>query len=60
MTRSDGPKAPEETCGQFSGSRRAGEPGWAMGLRKLYKSVVDEPLPDSFDDLLKKLDEKNG
>ncbi|TCM18100.1 hypothetical protein EDF56_105450 [Novosphingobium sp. PhB165] len=33
-----------------------GEPGWATGLRKLYNSVVDEPLPDSFRDLLKKLD----
>lgn len=33
-----------------------GEPGWASGLRKLYNSVVDEPLPDSFKDLLKKLD----
>ncbi|MFD2579716.1 NepR family anti-sigma factor [Novosphingobium colocasiae] len=37
--------------------RRSGEPGWAGGLRKLYNSVVDEPLPSSFDDLLKKLDE---
>ena len=33
-----------------------GEPDWAGGLRKLYNSVVDEPLPDSFKDLLKKLD----
>ena len=33
------------------------EPGWAAGLRKLYNSVVEEPLPDSFDDLLKQLDE---
>jgi len=33
-----------------------GEPGWAKGLRKLYNSVVDEPLPDSFRDLLRKLD----
>jgi hypothetical protein len=36
--------------------RKADEPGWAAGLRQLYNSVVDEPLPDSFDDLLKKLD----
>ena len=28
----------------------------AEGLRQLYNSVVHEPLPDSFDDLLKKLD----
>ncbi|MCK9544512.1 MAG: hypothetical protein M0R03_21035 [Novosphingobium sp.] len=36
--------------------RHDGEPGWAKGLRKLYDSVLDEPLPDSFDELLKKLD----
>lgn len=35
---------------------RAPKPGWADGLRKLYDSVVEEPLPDSFNDLLKKLD----
>jgi hypothetical protein len=34
----------------------AKEPGWADGLRQLYNSVVHEPLSDSFDDLLKKLD----
>lgn len=32
-------------------------PEWADGLRRLYNSVVEEPLPDSFDDLLKKLDQ---
>ena len=37
-------------------ARDRGEPGWADGLRQLYNSVVHEPLPDSFDDLLKKLD----
>jgi hypothetical protein len=36
-----------------------GEPGWAGGLRKLYNSVVEEPLPDSFKDLLKKLDDSD-
>lgn len=35
------------------------QPEWANGLRRLYDSVVDEPLPDSFKDLLSKLDEKN-
>lgn len=33
------------------------EPGWADGLRQLYNSVVHEPLPETFDDLLKKLDQ---
>lgn len=35
-----------------------GKPGWANGLRQLYDSVVDEPLPDSFKDLLSKLDDE--
>lgn len=33
------------------------EPEWADGLKKLYDSVVDEPLPDMFKDLLSKLDD---
>lgn len=32
-------------------------PDWANGLRHLYDSVVDEPIPDSFKDLLAKLDD---
>ncbi|GAA4043870.1 NepR family anti-sigma factor [Parerythrobacter jejuensis] len=32
-------------------------PEWADGLRQLYDSVVEEPLPDSFKDLLAKLDD---
>jgi len=35
-------------------------PEWADGLRQLYDSVVDEPLPDSFKDLLSKLDDSDG
>lgn len=31
-------------------------PEWASGLRRLYDSVVDEPLPDSFSKLLDDLD----
>lgn len=42
--------------GSLSAKRRTSEPGWADGLRKLYDSVLDEPIPESFDDLLKKLD----
>ncbi len=33
------------------------KPEWADGLRQLYDSVVDEPLPDTFKDLLSKLDD---
>ena len=32
------------------------DPEWAAGLKRLYNSVVDEPLPDAFTELLKKLD----
>ena len=43
------------------GKQAGGKQGWADGLRKLYDGVVSEPLPDSFEDLLKRLDkEGNG
>jgi hypothetical protein len=32
-------------------------PEWADGLRQLYDSVLNEPLPDSFADLIAKLDD---
>lgn len=32
------------------------DPEWAAGLKRLYDSVVEEPIPDSFKDLLNKLD----
>ena len=32
-------------------------PEWAAGLKQLYDSVVDEPIPDAFKDLLSKLDD---
>ena len=40
-------------------SKNGENPGWAQGLRQLYDSVVEEPLPDSFKDLLAKLDDKS-
>ena len=43
--------------GSAGGDAQADDPEWAGGLKKLYDSVVDEPLPDSFKDLLAKLDE---
>lgn len=39
--------------------KRTDSPDWANGLRRLYDSVVDEPLPDSFKDLLSKLDDNS-
>ncbi|MEM7665086.1 MAG: NepR family anti-sigma factor [Pseudomonadota bacterium] len=35
-------------------------PEWANGLKQLYDSVVDEPLPETFKDLLAKLDESDA
>ena len=34
-------------------------PEWAAGLRQLYDSVVEEPLPDSFGDLLSRFDDND-
>lgn len=34
-------------------------PDWKDGLKKLYDSVVEEPLPDSFKELLSKLDDNS-
>ncbi|VVS99082.1 NepR family anti-sigma factor [Erythrobacter sp. EC-HK427] len=39
---------------------RPDEPQWTAGLKRLYDSVVEEPLPDSFRDLLSKLDSGEG
>ena len=33
------------------------QPQWADSLRSLYDSVVDEPIPDTFKDLLAQFDE---
>jgi len=38
----------------------ADNPAWADGLKQLYDSVVDEPLPDSFKDLLDAFDDSTG
>lgn len=35
-------------------------PDWANGLRQLYDSVVDEPIPDSFKDLLAQFDDDDA
>lgn len=39
--------------------KRQKDPEWALGLRRLYDSVVEEPLPDSFMDLLDQLDSRD-
>ncbi len=43
-----------------SGDKTVPKPDWADGLKDLYDSVVDEPLPDSFKDLLDKLDDPSS
>ncbi|QYJ06904.1 NepR family anti-sigma factor [Qipengyuania flava] len=52
-----------ETSKTPSGKPAKGEqgkdPDWANGLKRLYDSVVEEPLPDSFQDLLDQLDAKD-
>lgn len=40
--------------------RQTPQPEWASGLKRLYNSVVEEPLPDSFADLIAKLDDSNS
>lgn len=42
--------------GKDHGKRRG--PEWTSGLKQLYDSVVEEPIPDAFRDLLAKLDGK--
>lgn len=41
--------------GKTHGKKQPG-PDWANGLKQLYDSVVEEPIPDAFKDLLSKLD----
>ncbi|MEE4152849.1 MAG: NepR family anti-sigma factor [Erythrobacter sp.] len=43
-----------------TGDGKRGKPEWAGGLRQLYDSIVDEPLPDTFHDLLARLDNEDG
>jgi len=47
----------EPTPSDKASKKAPKSPEWADGLRQLYDSVVEEPLPDSFKDLLSKLDE---
>lgn len=41
-------------------TRSRKRPEWAAGLRQLYDSVVEEPLPDTFSDLLSQFDDAGG
>ena len=50
----------EQSPDRSEDASRAPQPDWADGLRQLYDSVVDEPLPDTFKDLLERLDEDSS
>jgi hypothetical protein len=54
----DGARKPAERV--RSTKRPDRQPGWVQGLRQIYNSVLEEPLPPSFDNLLKKLDDESG
>ena len=36
------------------------EPDWTDGLRRLYESIINEPLPKSFTELLQRFDDDDG
>ncbi|MGI8943663.1 MAG: NepR family anti-sigma factor [Qipengyuania sp.] len=60
MTSDDDTDARGESARRVSVSNKGKPaPGWANGLRELYDSVVEEDIPNSFKDLLSKLDEKD-
>lgn len=58
----DGKPATQPDPKQETGGLKRGDgaqPEWTSGLRQLYDAVVDEPLPDSFRDLLAQMDSDN-
>ena len=50
---------PRKGIGKGAHGEGKGQPEWANGLKRLYDSVVEEDLPDSFKDLLAQLDKKD-
>ncbi len=50
----------EDDQPSVSSGKQGQQPQWADGLKQLYDAVVDEPLPDSFKDLLSQLDDKSS
>ncbi|MEC9065695.1 MAG: NepR family anti-sigma factor [Pseudomonadota bacterium] len=55
----DGDRRKGDAIDSEDSKEKRDNPGWADGLRQLYDSVVEEPLPDSFKELLSKLDDKS-
>lgn len=59
MDDKDTPDAKQPRGNEAAGEdgKAAAKPQWADSLRNMYDSVVDEPIPDSFKDLLSQFDE---
>lgn len=61
MTADNNPNKPDQdrpARGNDHGRRAQRDtPAWTDGLKQLYDSVVDEPLPDAFMDLLAQFDD---
>lgn len=57
--KGDGRRRAEPAKGRKAAASESGKtPEWTQSLRQLYDSVVDEPLPESFKNLLEKLDKR--
>jgi hypothetical protein len=52
-------KRPQPAVSKEAKGDAKDRPDWANGLKRLYDSVVEEELPDSFKDLLSQLDTKD-
>lgn len=46
--------------GRKQAPKRRTDADWTSGLKQLYDSVIEEPIPDSFMDLLSKLDNRTS
>ena len=57
MTSKEDIAPPQRPRKSAPGANESGQPGWTHGLRQLYDSVVEEDIPDTFKDLLSKLDD---
>ena len=54
-------KAPREGDPLKSGNESTKKDAdWATGLKRLYDSVLEEPMPDSFKHLLSRLDNEQN
>jgi len=57
MNENSNSKPAAGTPAPGTAKRGKDSPQWATGLKQIYDSVLEEPLPDSFKDLLSKLDD---